>query len=152
MIATLLTLPAHATFNLSNTLGDGMVLQRAPHSAVVWGFAEAPTSTITATFGSQKLTAAVGSDGVWRMKLPPTPATTKPTTLVFTDGASTVVLADVLFGDVFLCSGQSNMQYTPRSMAGMNNMTAEISAADDYAATVRFFSARGWGSNPRLAG
>ena len=44
------------------------------------------------------------------------------------------------------------MQYTPRSMAGMNNMTAEISAADDYAATVRFFSARGWGSNPRLAG
>ncbi len=31
---------------------------------------------------------------------------------------------------VFLCGGQSNMAYTPRSMAGMNNMSAEIAAAD----------------------
>ncbi len=43
--------------------------------------------------------------------------------------------------DVYLCGGQSNQQYTPRSMAGMNNMTAEIAAADGYGDTVRFMTA-----------
>ena len=47
--------------------------------------------------------------------------------------AARLSLRDVLFGDVFLCGGQSNMQYTPRSMDGMNNMSAEIAAADNYA-------------------
>jgi hypothetical protein len=40
-----------------------------------------------------------------------------------------------------LLSGQSNMQYTPRSMAGMNNMSAELAAADGYGDTIRLFTA-----------
>eukprot|EP00937_MAST-01D_sp_MAST-1D-sp2_P006352 g6352.t1 len=129
-----------ASFNVSNTLGDGMVLQRAPKSAIVWGFGE-PDVTVTTTFLNHAYTARVGADGVWRQALPPTPARTQPTTIAFTDGNGTQAsLADVLFGDVFLCSGQSNMQYTPRSMAGMNNMSAEIAAADAYGDTVRFFT------------
>jgi sialate O-acetylesterase len=72
--------------------------------------------------------------------LPPTPASTASETIafVFPDG-STFALRDVLFGDVMLCGGQSNMQYTPRSMAGMNNQSAEIAAADAYA-HIRFFT------------
>ena len=46
----------------------------------------------------------------------------------------------MLFGDVYLCSGQSNMQYTPHSMAGMNNLTAELAAADAYNADIKFFT------------
>ena len=49
-------------------------------------------------------------------------------------------LNDILFGDVFLCGGQSNMQYTPHSMNGMNNLTAEVAAADRYADGIRFFT------------
>ena len=41
----------------------------------------------------------------------------------------------------FLCGGQSNMQYTPHSMAGMNNLTAELAAADAYGDTMRLFTA-----------
>ena len=82
-----------------------------------------------------------GADGVWRVKLPATAATKTPATISFkgSDG-STASLKDVLFGDVILCSGQSNMQYTPHSMAGMNNLTAELAAADSYSDSIRFFS------------
>eukprot|EP01045_Picozoa_sp_COSAG04_P017331 COSAG04_NODE_1526_length_6459_cov_1.920283_5_plen_441_part_00 len=166
---------AAAAFNISNTLGDGMVLQvrqapcfgaralgkggwgrgaagaaqlltppcaqRAPQQAVVWGFGDAGAS-VTATFGGKALPAAkIGADGVWRVKLPATAATKTPATISFkgSDG-STASLKDVLFGDVILCSGQSNMQYTPHSMAGMNNLTAELAAADSYADSIRFFT------------
>ena len=118
-------------FNLSNTLGDGMVLQRT-QAATVWGFGD-PGVTVTTTFLGSTLQTTVGQDGVWRQALPPQKATATPTTLSFagSDGG-TAQLRDVLFGDVYLCGGQSNMQYTPRSMDGMNNMSAEIAAADHY--------------------
>ena len=138
MLTTMMT-NTMASFNLSNTLGDGMVLQRAPKSAVVWGFGT-PGAKISLDFSNKVLSAVVDGNSTWRMTLPPTPATKTGTTLTFTDGTDQLSLKDVLFGDVFLCSGQSNMQYTPRSMAGMNNMSTEIAAADDYAATMRFFT------------
>eukprot|EP00040_Diaphanoeca_grandis_P026797 m.150595 g.150595 ORF g.150595 m.150595 type:complete len:555 (-) comp30734_c0_seq1:240-1904(-) len=124
---------------LSNTLGDDMVLQRAPASATVWGFGTAGV-TVEAAFQGQTLKATVGADGVFRFVLPPTPATSTPTTITFTasDGSKTA-LNNVLFGEVFLCGGQSNMQYTPRSMAGMNNMTAEIASADGFP-NIRLFT------------
>ena len=113
-------------FNLSNTLGHGMVLQRAPQQAVVWGFGD-PGVKISTSFGSKELGATIDDTGLWRIALPPTPAATKGATLTFRGSeGTTLTLDDVLFGDVFLCGGQSNMQYTPRSMAGMNNMSAEV--------------------------
>eukprot|EP01048_Picozoa_sp_COSAG05_P015076 COSAG05_NODE_1774_length_4111_cov_5.453444_2_plen_345_part_00 len=133
-----------AGITLSNVLGDGMVLQRAPHRAVVWGFGE-PGVSVTTTLAGRTLSAAkVNADGVWRVKLPVTLASKTPTTIRFegSDG-STAKLSKVLFGEVFLCSGQSNMQYTPRSTwlgTGMNNATVEIAAADGYATTIRLFT------------
>ena len=134
----------YSAFNLSNTLGDGMVLQRAPQRAVVWGFAHPSITNVTAIFMGKPLLPAATvntSTGVWRQILPATAASLVPTTLAFTgsDG-STQHLRNVLFGDVLLCSGQSNMQYTPKSMSGMNNATAEIASADAYADTMRFFT------------
>jgi len=117
-------------FRLSNTLGDGMVL--SAQGAIVWGFGTAGTK-VTTEFAGTSLSAAVSSDGVWRIKLPVTTPSHDAVDLLFSssDGASTS-LKGVLFGEVFLCGGQSNMQYTPRSMAGMNNMSAEILTADAY--------------------
>ena len=150
-VSMLLVLPGiAASFNLSNVLGDGMVLQRSagtpPGSTqpptVVWGFGT-PGEKVTTTFLGKALSppAIVGADGMWRQELPPTPARTAPTTITFagSDGA-TAQLQNVLFGDVLLCSGQSNMQYTPYSMAGMNDVETEVAAADNYGDTMRLFT------------
>jgi len=173
---------AAAAFNISNTLGDGMVLQREPQSAMVWGFGAPGATVATSMKGLPKpLSATVDATGTWRQQLPPQKASLTPQTLKFTSGGTALSLKDVLFGDVFLCSGQSNMQcvlvvvvvlllmptllvvlvvlqlpplpplltliasllrYTPHSMAGMNNLTAELAAADAYGKSggVRFFT------------
>ena len=141
LVAAVVASHSASGFTLSNTLGDDMVLQRHPKAAVVWGFGDAGV-TVTTTFLGQALPpATVGADGVWRQVLPAQPATTTPTTISFsgTDGGR-AELKDVLFGDVFLCSGQSNMQYTPNSMKGMNNKTAEMQAVNAYGSTVRLFT------------
>lgn len=127
-------------FNLSNVLGHGMVLQREPQQAIVWGFGQ-PGLIIRVTMPGVNMTTSVAAEGIWRQALPPQPASHTPTTIVFhgSDGGQ-ADLRNVLFGDVFLCGGQSNMQYTPRSMAGMNNMSAEIAAADGLGDGIRLFT------------
>jgi sialate O-acetylesterase len=131
ILPLLLAVAAAAPIRLSRTLGDHMVLQRDATSppALVWGFGDAGV-TVSTTFNGKTLgPASVGSDGVWRQALPPTPAG-GPYALSFTasDG-STASLSDVLFGDVFLCGGQSNMQF---SVVDTWNATAEIAAAANY--------------------
>jgi sialate O-acetylesterase len=122
-------------FSLSNTLGDHMVLQRAPQQAVVWGFA-ASGVTVTTTFNNQNYNSVADTTGVWRQTLPATPAG-GPYNLTFkaTDGG-TGSLSDVLFGDVYIASGQSNMQFTV-SLA--NNASNEEASADSYP-NIRVFS------------
>ena len=119
-----------AALSVSNTLGDGMVLQRAPAAAVVWGFAS-PGVVVTTTLGGSVMASKADAEGVWRQALPPQPASEggKEQAIEFTSAEGGAKLS-VLFGEVYLCSGQSNMAYTARSMAGMNNMSAEIAAAD----------------------
>ena len=82
------------------------MLQRAPASAVVWGFAP-PQTKVVATFGQHEITAATDNTSVWRIKLPPTPATKTPQTIAFkASTGATAMLSDVLFGDVYVCGGQ----------------------------------------------
>ena len=100
---------------------------------MIWGTAD-PGVIVTASFAGLKLRAKTDSTGVWRQRLPAQDATPVGRSLEFaaSDGGS-AQLADVVFGDVFLCGGQSNMEYTPRACPSgvcMNNMSAEIAAAD----------------------
>ena len=135
-----LPLGSPAALQLSNTLGDGMVLQQGPSSAVVWGFAS-PGVNVATEFQSMTLTATTDVHGVWRQALPPTAATNIGQNLRFSSTEGSAELRNLLFGEVFICSGQSNMAYTPLSMAGMNNATAEIAAADSLAyQDVRLFT------------
>ena len=60
IVATAATMAA--SFNLSNTLGDGMVLQRAPQHAVVWGFGLAMTNITTVRAGHPKVRPQLGGD------------------------------------------------------------------------------------------
>lgn len=116
-------------FSLSLSLGSNMVLQRSPASAMLFGFADAGV-TVNTTFGSATYTSVAGPDGSWRQQLPPTPASSIPYSIGFMastgDGA---MLTNVLFGDVFLCGGQSNMAF---SMDSVFNATVEVARAASY--------------------
>ena len=98
-------------FRFASSLGNGVVLQ-AP-SSIVWGFAPAG-ARISVGFDGQPLHAVTSAaDSVWRVKLPPTPASmTASHNITATSSGRTITLSNVLFGDVWVCSGQSNMQCT----------------------------------------
>jgi len=107
------------------------VLQR-DRPVTVWGFA-APGVTVTTQFsGGVYGPAAADGNGTWRQVLPAT-AAGGPYVLAFnsSDGGA-ASLVDVLFGDVHLCGGQSNMQFTLLSNAGVPNVTAELADANNY--------------------
>ena len=128
---------APPAFRVSATLGASAVLQRDV-SASVWGFG-APGLAVAATLdGAPAGRATVGADGVWRVALPAQPASAAPRVLAFAqaDGA-TAALDDVLFGDVYLCGGQSNAQFT---LPQVNDAAAEVAAAARYP-RIRVFSA-----------
>lgn len=101
----------------------------------IWGYGMPGDSiSVVASGGLQEKWAPTQIDatGLWFISLlNAQPATTVPTTFTFTSQQTgdEVLLQDVLFGDVHLCGGQSNMQF---SVAGGLNATAEIEAANDY--------------------
>ena len=87
-----------------------MVLQRGPQRAVLWGTADTEGDTVTAQVtGQGSAVTTTVHNGSWKLKLP---AITAPGPFVIDvrSGDGHVTLNDVLFGDVWLCSGQSNMK------------------------------------------
>jgi len=121
---------------LSATLGDHMVLQRAPQQAVVWGHTTAG-ATVTTTFNGKQVVTKADVNGTWRQVLPATPASKKAYTLTFkSSSGETTSLKDVLFGDVFICGGQSNMQF---AMGAITNASVEKQLANNYP-TIRLFT------------
>jgi sialate O-acetylesterase len=90
---------------------DHAVLQRgAPIQ--VWG-AAAPRARVSVTLGDTTRTVAANANGQWRASLP-TRMAGGPYTLTARSGAATQTISDVMIGDVYLCSGQSNMEFQTR--------------------------------------
>ena len=104
--------------------GDHMVLQQGINLPV-WGTADAGEK-VTVTVGSETGTATAGADGKWALNLAPLPAGTTPVTVTIA-GKNTVTFSDVLVGDVWLCSGQSNMEF---GLGNEYNAKDEIPKAD----------------------
>jgi sialate O-acetylesterase len=93
---------------IPHIFGDHMVLQSGQHIPV-WGWAS-PGESITVRFaGQKKQVSAAPGDGAWRVELDPLKASAHPRDLTVS-GSETVIFHDVLVGEVWLCSGQSNMQ------------------------------------------
>ena len=109
MALLLATCPASAKVVLPRLFSDGMMLQRES-SVNLWGSAEAGSLVkINASWsGAKTVSVRAGADGTWSAKLM-TPMAGGPYELKFSDGEATVV-SDVMVGDVWLCSGQSNME------------------------------------------
>lgn len=89
-------------------LSDHMVLQRDAR-VPIWGWA-APDEAITVTLGPQSASTAAGADGRWRVDLDLANSASGPFDLVVR-GATTITVRDVLVGEVWLASGQSNMEW-----------------------------------------
>ena len=118
---------AFAEPRLPGFFGDHMVLQR-DKAVPVWGWAE-PGEKVTVTFAGQEKTATAGEDGKWRVTLDSMSAESQGRDLAVQSPPATVPvkLSDILVGDVWLCSGQSNMEW-PVSHA--TDADREIAAAD----------------------
>jgi sialate O-acetylesterase len=98
-----------AEIKLPAIIGDHMVLQQKQANPI-WGW-DTPGTKVTVKFAGQTHTATAGADGKWTVKLGPVGANATPQTLTIA-GTSTRVLQDVLVGEVWMCSGQSNMQWS----------------------------------------
>ena len=120
---TLNTFFAQAETKLPSILGSHMVLQQG-EVCPIWGWDDADAE-VTVSFAGQKHTAKVGDDGRWQINLTAMKANAKGRTLTV-KGSTVVELKDVLVGEVWLCSGQSNMEWT---VARSTNAKEEIANA-----------------------
>lgn len=117
-------LPAWADVKLPAIFGDHMVLQR-DQKVPVWGWAD-EGEKVTVDFAGQKAE-ATAKDGKWSVSLPA--LKTNSTGASFTvKGKNTIELKDVLVGEVWFCSGQSNMEWT---VSASTNAKEEIAAANN---------------------
>lgn len=124
LLAVFLTLSAPATVTLPAIFKHHMVLQR-DQPVPVWGWAE-PGQEINVKFAEQAKIAHADKNGRWKVVLDPMPASSDPE-ILRVSGQSTEVIRDVVVGDVWLCSGQSNMAMTVK---GVDGAEKEIAAAD----------------------
>ena len=120
-----------ADVQVAPVFSDAMVLQRETE-VPVWGWAQPGEQvSVTGSWGGQGR-ATTDDRGHWRVNLP-TPEAGGPHTLTI-QGDTTVTLSDVLIGEVWLCSGQSNMEMPLANIrpgyTGVDNAEAEIAAAD----------------------
>jgi len=115
-----------ADLGLARIFSDHAVLQRDQPLAI-WGTADAG-SKLTLSLGGRTASGVADAHGKWRLELPPQPAG-GPYVLTVASGAQTISRADILVGDVYLCSGQSNMEFLVR--ASTNAMGATYGARND---------------------
>lgn len=94
--------------SLNSSLGSHMVLQRNRQN-LIFGTAT-PGDKISLSFAHKEYVDTVNSSGKWSILLPPTKAG-GPYTINITNGKEKLVLKDILFGDVYFASGQSNMAF-----------------------------------------
>jgi sialate O-acetylesterase len=103
------THPLLADVSLNNMFGDHMVLQQGIMNKV-WGKAD-PGEAVTVSVAGQEKKATAAADGTWAIALDPIDEYGGPHVLTV-QGKNTVTFNDVLIGEVWVCSGQSNMQWT----------------------------------------
>lgn len=116
IISLLFPLGMQAKVRLTSIWGDNMVLQQ--QSEVTFhGKASANSKiTIEASWNHRKLTTRSDQHGNWNIQLP-TPAAGGPYTITFSDGEA-LTLKNILLGEVWFCSGQSNMEMPVRGFRG----------------------------------
>ncbi|HEY0780512.1 MAG TPA: sialate O-acetylesterase [Gemmatirosa sp.] len=135
------------SLQLSRIIGDGMVMQRDAR-VPVWGSA-APHARVVVAFDGRDYATTSDAAGRWSVTLPAMPAG-GPHAMTVAAGAERLAVRDILVGDVWVCSGQSNMEFVVRDAA---NGAAEAAAARDP--QIRHFkvpTSYAWAPSDSLAG
>jgi len=114
LIISALSLSSAAEITLPRLLSDNMVLQQQSNVRL-WGNAH-PGSTVTVdvSWDDKTYSAKAGGDCRWQLFVPTPEATKEPQTITFADSDSKISLNDILIGEVWYCSGQSNMEIPMR--------------------------------------
>ncbi|MGE4286395.1 MAG: sialate O-acetylesterase [Phycisphaerae bacterium] len=127
----LITSISMAVLKPAGLFGDSMVLQRGTN-VPVWGSADAG-AVVEVSIGGQVKRQKADERGGWKLNLSPV-AAGGPYEMKIASGAESVVFKDVYFGEVWLCSGQSNMDMTvakeDRYWCGVDNEAEEVAAAN----------------------
>ena len=124
IVAALSAAGANANVSLPDVISEAMVLQQG-QAVPIWGKAD-PGEVVTVRFAGQSKKAIAAMDGTWRVKLNPMRANATPATMIIS-GRNNIELKDILVGEVWLVSGQSNMQ---RLLSETDNGEAAIAAAN----------------------
>jgi len=137
-LACISVLSAKADLILAPIFSDHAVVQR-DKPINVWGTAT-PGNHVVVKFHSQEAAALVSSDGKWILALPALPASTQGADLIVSEITSketvdnSITLHDILIGEVWLCSGQSNMEFTvyvPKSTNfKLDNVAHEVASSN----------------------
>lgn len=114
---------AQSAVRLPKILSDHLVIQRNK-PITIWGWAD-PNESVTVMFKSQSKKTKAGKDGKWKIVLQPE-AEGGPFEMTI-KGKNTLKVSDILIGEVWVCSGQSNMEWSVRST---KNAEAEIRDAN----------------------
>lgn len=131
---------AEAKIKLPALVSDHMVLQQEKKTNV-WGWAE-PGEKITVKFGDQTVATEAGADKTWSARLVDLKAGTKGDLTI--SGQDSVVVKDVLVGEVWVCSGQSNMEWIVQ-----NSKNADQEKAAATFPEIRMFTVtRAFGAKP----
>ena len=108
--------PGWAMIKLPSILSPGMVLQQQS-TVNIWGWATPGEKiTITSDWFTDQFSTVTGPSGKWLVRIP-TGKAGGPYTLTI-KGENTIILPDVLIGEVWVCSGQSNMEFTIKMLGG----------------------------------
>jgi sialate O-acetylesterase len=131
LLALLAPALSQADVRLPAILSDHMVLLRSAH-VPVWGWA-APNERVRVEIAGQRREVQAGADGRWRVEVDLSATPRDPGPLAVRGESNAVTVGDVLVGEVWLASGQSNMQKPLGEMKGQHptfDAEAEIAAAD----------------------
>ncbi|OHB64071.1 MAG: 9-O-acetylesterase [Planctomycetes bacterium RBG_13_50_24] len=131
---------AFCRLRLPRLVSDGMVLQRG-ESAKIWGWAAADEK-VTINFNGKTYSDTAGTDGKWAVTLSDLNAGS-PYSMEIA-GSNRIILKDILIGEVWVCSGQSNMDLP---MARVEERYADVIANSNNPAIRRFFVSRRYDFN-----
>ncbi|MEI7903036.1 MAG: sialate O-acetylesterase [bacterium] len=125
--------------SVNGLFSDHTVLQRGM-LVPVWGTAK-PGTKITVNFGQQEKTTETGKEGKWLVRLDALKISAEPAQLIVKSltGDKPVIINDILVGDVWLCSGQSNMEWVMKQFK-----TEEDVAKAEYPAIRHSRGGHGW--------
>ena len=116
---------ADENLRLPNIFGDKMVLQR-DKPVTLWGWAKAGAK-VSAEFAGQNKFTKTNDKGIWTLQLDKLKTSFNGRQLVVTSGAEKITLTDILVGEVWVCGGQSNMEWSLRSS---RDSDLEVASAD----------------------